>query len=162
VSLLDALQAALGIEHEAVYGYGVVGGRGGGAARADALGCLTRHQILRDQLAHLVTTRGRVPVPAEPAYALPFAVDDPRTAAALAVRLEDATCGAAWDILAATTGSDRPTRSVAIAALTAAAEWSTRWRDRSGEPELPPFPGQPSASQPSTSQPSTMPTSSPS
>jgi hypothetical protein len=150
VSLVDALQAALAVEHQVVYGYGVVGARQRGAARRDAGSCLTRHQGLRDALARLVVTRGGTPVPAEPAYALPFAVDGALAAATLGARLEDATSGAAWDVLAVTTATDTRERHLGISALTSSAEWSARWRAASGEPALPPFPGQPTASQPST------------
>jgi Domain of unknown function (DUF4439) len=143
VSLTDALQAALAVEHEVVYGYGVVGARQVGPARRDAAGCLTRHRQLRDGLAHIVVTRGAVPAAAEPAYALPFAVDSTAAAALLAVRLEDATSGAAWDFLAVTAGTDARERQLGVRALILSAEWSTRWRELSGEPALPPFPGQP-------------------
>lgn len=150
MSLTDALQAALAVEHQVVYGYGVAGARLRGAAQHEAGSCLTRHKLLRDALAGLIAHQGAVPVPAEPAYALPFAVRGARSAAVLAVRLEDAAAGASWDVLSATTSTDRRVRAISISALSAAAEWSTRWRAVVGEPALPPFPGQPAASHPST------------
>lgn len=143
VSLLDTLQAAVAVEHQAVYGYGVVGARQVGRARADAASCLLRHQALRDRLTQTIASQGGVPVAPEAAYALPTPVNSSRSAASLAVHLEDASSGASWDVLSVTSPADAVTRQLCIRALAASADWSSRWREATGEPALPPFPGQP-------------------
>ena len=165
MSLLAALQDALAIEHQAVYGYGVVGAHaaylsGRGALvhdRTQVEGRLDAHKALGDQLARLVVALHAQPVAAAAAYRLPFPVETHDDAARLGRQLEQATQRAAWAVIAASDASS-PARALMVTALASAAEWDARWAFDSDKLEpVPALPGQPTASQPSTT-----PTSSPS
>jgi hypothetical protein len=165
MSLLTALQDALAVEYQAVYGYGVVGAHAGyffgpGAPvhdRAQVEGRLDAHKAVRDQLAQLITAMHAQPVPAAAAYRLPFPVEKHDAAARLGRQLEQAAQRAAWTVIAAS-ASASPARTLMVSALAGAAEWDARWAFDSGELlSVPALPGQPDASQPSTT-----PTSSPS
>lgn len=138
----DALQGALAAEHAVVWGYGVVG-----AEVADDLLALVRaaheaHRTRREQTAELLRGREVPPVAAAASYELPFPVADPAAALALATELEDG-CAAAWRYLLGQT-EDAGLRKTALAALTACALQSVRWRRAGGvEPSTVAFPGQP-------------------
>jgi hypothetical protein len=95
MTLTEALQAALSIEQQVTYGYGVVG-------------------------AH------SSPSAAPPAYQLPFPVTDAAAARRLAARLEEASAGAAWDLIAAA-GSGTGVRRAAVGWLTDAATRGEYW-----------------------------------
>lgn len=151
----SALWAAVRIEDEVVYGYGVVGAHLRGADRRLAAQRLAVHQQLRDRLRHL----GAQDVAAAPAYRLPFAVTDATAAIRLAVRLEEGSARAAY----AMTVEAAPASSARRLAVDMLAEVSTaasRWRARGDVGIDPAFPGQPAAT--SGIQPSTTPTMSPS
>ena len=139
---LDALQAALAAEHEVVYGYGVVGAHLRAQPRQWCLRRLDGHLTLRDRLAGLVRAAGGEPVATRPAYALPAPVTDTAGALALAIRLEDGAAGAAWDVVAAGPAGGA-VRETGVAALTAAATWSARWRALAGSGPAPALPGAP-------------------
>ena len=150
-SLVAAMQRALAIEHEAIYGYGVVG-----AHLSDARGStngpptapevqqrLQQHQELRDRIAALLQRNGATPTPAAVGYELPFPVTRPASAARLALRLEVSGASAAYDVIAASAAGS-PERGVMVAALTAAADWESRWsRWTALGPYAVPFPGRP-------------------
>lgn len=150
-----AVRAAVRIEHEVVYGYGVVGAHLRGHDRHLAARRLTAHQQLRDDLGQLATDLPR----SAAAYALPFPVVDGATARELAVRLEDAAAAAAWALVTSTSADSRA-RRLAVGMLSDTATAAARWRQRSGRTDDPALPGQPAAA--GTSQPSTTPTTSPS
>ncbi|MEV5204124.1 DUF4439 domain-containing protein [Streptomyces sp. NPDC053720] len=120
-----AAQAALAAEHAAVYGYGVVGGLVGEGRRAEATAAHHAHRARRDALARTVRGLGGVPVAAQAAYALPFAVPDPAAAVRLAAVLEDRVAGVYSDLVRAAEG---PLRREAADALREAAVRSVRWR----------------------------------
>ncbi|MGW7418172.1 ferritin-like domain-containing protein, partial [Streptomyces sp. NPDC054863] len=101
MSTLDAVQAALAAEHAAVYGYGVVGGRLGEQRRTEAREAYDAHRSRRDALARTVHDLGGKPVVAEAAYALPFPVPDPASAAKLAAVLEGRVAGVYADLVRA-------------------------------------------------------------
>lgn len=122
---LKAAQAALAAEHAAVYGYGVVGARTTGSRRSEATGAYHAHRARRDALARAVRDLGGVPVVADAAYALPFAVRDGSAAVRLAAVLEDGVAGACSDLVRATEG---PARRDAALALREAAVRAARWR----------------------------------
>ncbi|MFF7362553.1 DUF4439 domain-containing protein [Streptomyces sp. NPDC008125] len=122
---LTAAQAALAAEHAAVYGYGVVGARTSGGRRSEATSAYHAHRARRDALARAVRDLGGVPVVADAAYALPFAVHDGAAALRLAAALEDGVAGACADLVRATEGADR--RDAALA-LREAAVRAARWR----------------------------------
>ncbi|WP_055526268.1 ferritin-like domain-containing protein [Streptomyces graminilatus] len=130
---LAALQAALGAEHAAVYGYGVVGGLIGAARRGEAMAAYDAHRARRDELARVVRALGGAPVAAAAGYALPFPVSDPETAVRLAAELEERIAGVYSDLVRAAVGERRRTGAEG---LREAAVRAARWRGGSV-----PFPG---------------------
>lgn len=122
---LQAAQAALAAEHAAVYGYGVLGGRLEGRRRTEATAAYDAHRARRDALVRRVRGLGGVPVAADAAYALPFAVPDPAAAVRLAALLEDRIAGVYSDLVRAAGGI---LRQEAAGALREAAIRSVRWR----------------------------------
>lgn len=168
MSVVDALQDALAIEHQVIYGYGVVGAHVSNPglqlnslmpSQAAVQLRLRQHQELRDHIAALVRSARQAPVSAATAYQLPFVVTGPSAARRLGLLLEQSVGSAAYDVIAA---SERrsPERALMIRSLTAAADWQARWTVADLTPYAVPFPGRPG--QPAASQPSTTPTSSPS
>ncbi|MEU6001991.1 ferritin-like domain-containing protein [Streptomyces sp. NPDC047197] len=122
---LRAVQAALGAEHAAVYGYGVVGARIGEGRRAEARTAYDAHRARRDELQRAVRDLGGEPEPSAPAYALPFAVPDSAAAVRLATELEERVAGVYADLVRASTGARRGS---AAEALREAAVRAARWR----------------------------------
>ncbi|WP_267244557.1 DUF4439 domain-containing protein [Streptomyces sp. PR69] len=122
---LQAVQAALGAEHAAVYGYGVVGGRVGEDRAAEARTAYAAHRARRDSLARTARDLGGTPDAAAPAYALPFPVPDAAAAERLAAALEDRVAGVYSDLVRAAEG---PLRTEAARALREAAVRAVRWR----------------------------------
>jgi hypothetical protein len=122
---LQALQAALAAEHAAVYGYGVAGAMLSGADRAAALTDWRLHQEARDTLQAMITKLGGTPVAASAAYALPFTVDDARSAQRLAVVLEDGVTQAYLGVVAVT---DPTLRAFGALAMQPPANRAAAWR----------------------------------
>ncbi|MEV8034180.1 ferritin-like domain-containing protein [Streptomyces sp. NPDC086182] len=144
---LKALQAALGAEHAAVYGYGVVGGRIGKARQTDARSAYDAHRARRDELARAVKDMGGTPEAASAAYMLPFPVTDTATAIRFAAELEERVAAVYSDLVRAATG-DR--RRMAAGALREAAVRAVRWSGESvAFPGLAERAGTPSATAPS-------------
>ena len=137
-----ALQDALAASHTAVWGYGVVGAALPDDGRDAAVTSEQAHQDARDQLAALLASRQVEPVADRPGYALPFPVLSPIDAAALAVTLEDGVSAAwTWVLDQAT---ERSTRELAVASLTAAELRAVGWRGQAGRsPVTNAFPGLP-------------------
>jgi hypothetical protein len=133
VSTLDtAWQAALAAEHQAVFGYGLLGVHVGGAEKQLAYTCYAAHGALRDSVSVALVAAGLTPVPPEADYPSLYPVPDAGAARRLAVRLEE-DCAAAWRYLYLTTASVVPAgptglRGDAQTALTASAVRATRWR----------------------------------
>lgn len=128
----DAWQAALAAEHQAVFGYGLLGVRLSGADRQLAVACSAAHADLRDTQESAIASAGLTPVGTEADYPALYPVADADAARHVAVRLEDA-CAAAWRYLyarAATATGTRTAilRSIAQRQLTASAVRGTRWR----------------------------------
>ncbi|MEU8134878.1 ferritin-like domain-containing protein [Streptodolium elevatio] len=105
--VLQALQSLLDAEHAAVYGYGVVGAKSEGAAKAQARTAYDAHRARRDEIERLITGQGGQPRAAAPAYTLPFAVDTAADASRLAVYLEDGVAAHLVDLVAASGGDQR-------------------------------------------------------
>ncbi|MFJ6129772.1 ferritin-like domain-containing protein [Streptomyces griseoviridis] len=126
--VLTALQAALGAEHAAVYGYGVVGGQVRAARRSEARQAYEAHRARRDALARQVRDLGGTPVAASAGYALPFAVTDSDGAVRLAAELEDRVAGVYSDLVRASSGERR---RAAAEGLREAAVRAVRWRGES-------------------------------
>jgi Domain of unknown function (DUF4439) len=120
-----ALQAALTAEHAAVYGYGVAGALLTGADRATALTDWRLHQEARDTLQEMISKLGATPVAASAAYALPFTVDDGRSARRLAAALEDGVTQAYLAVVAVT---DQKLRTFGALAMLPAANRAAAWR----------------------------------
>lgn len=136
----DAVTAALGAEHAAVWSTGLAtaflpaGDQGPLAESALA------HRQRRDSLVSLCEAAGVGPVPAAVAYATPRPVTDAAGAAALLVVAEDDTA-VAWRALLERT-DDPQLRRTGVAAVIAAATVGVRWRQLSGaDPLVPPWPG---------------------
>lgn len=76
---LEALQAALGAEHAALYCYGLLGARASASAQPKLAAGLAEgyqlHRRRRDQLIAMVGRRGATPVAAEVAYEVPGVAD---------------------------------------------------------------------------------------
>jgi hypothetical protein len=131
-----ALQGALAAEHAAVYGYGVVGAMLAGTEQADARADWTAHQVARDTIESMLVKLGATPAAASPAYKLPFPVTSAKTAAKLAVTLEDGVTRAYLGLVAV----GNPTlRVFAAQAMQSSARRSLAW---SGTTLA--FPGMPS------------------
>ncbi len=103
----EALGAVLAAEHAAVYAYGVVGAWCDDRRRPLAEQRLQQHAARRDLLAARLTTAKRTAPAAEPAYALPFPVDSPATAVALAAHVEVALAAVNADLVAASAAARR-------------------------------------------------------
>lgn len=87
---VDALQAALAGVHAALWGYAVAAPRFDAEADEVAVSdAYTACRALRDELTTFLTAKGATPVAAEPAYALPFPVQDAEAASRLAIHLEN-------------------------------------------------------------------------
>jgi hypothetical protein len=125
---LTAVQAALGAEHAAVYGFGVVGGKIQEERRSEARAAYDAHRARRDELARAVRDLGGKPEPAAAAYALPFPVTDSDAAVRLAAELEDRVAGVYSDLVRAAEGERR---RAAAQALRDAAVRAVRWRGES-------------------------------
>lgn len=145
-TLDDAWQAALAAEHQALFGYGVLGPQ---LAKSDtqlAYACVDAHETLRNTTTAAIGAAGLTPVTSLADYPSVYPVTGDRSARELAIRLEDA-CAAAWRFLylqAALQSSARATalRRSAQAGLTDSAVRAARWRslvepDRAATP----FPG---------------------
>ncbi|WP_329301936.1 ferritin-like domain-containing protein [Streptomyces sp. NBC_00659] len=144
---LKALQAALGAEHAAVYGYGVVGARIGTARQTDARSAYDAHRARRDELTREVKDMGAAPEAASPAYVLPFPVTDTAAAIRFAAELEERVADVYSDLVRAATGDRRRT---AAGALREAAVRAVRWSGESvAFPGLAERAGTPSATAPS-------------
>jgi hypothetical protein len=126
MTLVEALQAALSVEQQVVYGYGALGAHLTGPLESFAVSCLAAHLAHRDALVALVTATGATPVAASPAYQLPFRVTSRASARRLAVRLEQASAGASWDLVASSDAGSSPRRS-GVGWLTDAAVRLERW-----------------------------------
>ena len=121
-----AWQAALAAEHQAVFGYGLLGPQAGSDA-ALAAACGTAHQRLRDATATGIAATGATPVAPLADYPALYPVSGPAAARRLAARLED-DCAAAWRYLFVRSVASGSLRRVAQANLTASTIRGVRWR----------------------------------
>jgi len=132
---LDAAwQAALAAEHQALFGYGVLGPHLPKADTQLAYACVDAHEVLRDATTTAISASALTPVTPLADYPSLYPVTDEATARRLAVRLEEA-CAAAWRFLylrAAAQPSARATalRRSAQGGLTDSAVRAARWRVR--------------------------------
>jgi hypothetical protein len=127
----SAWQSALAAEHQAVFGYSLLGPRLPAADQRLAVTFSNAHESLRDATAETLVAAGLTPVPPAADYPSLYPVGDTSVARALAIRLEDA-CAAAWRYLylqaASSTGRRaHSARGAAQDALTASAVRSAQW-----------------------------------
>jgi hypothetical protein len=122
---VPALQAALAAEHTAVYGYGIAGALLTGGDQAAALADWRTHEQARDILEAMIVKLGATPVAASPAYALPFAVNNARSARRLAAALEDGVTQAYLGLVAV---SDTTLRTFGALAMQPPALRAAAWR----------------------------------
>jgi hypothetical protein len=133
MSELDtAWRGALAAEHEAVFGYALLGTHLRGADQRLAVSCSDAHEALRDVTASAMTHAGLTPVAPQADYPALYPVAGAADARKLAIRLEDGGA-AAWRyayLRAASAPGQRAraVRSAAQDALTASAVRATRWR----------------------------------
>lgn len=125
---MSALQTALGNEHAAVYGYGVLAVHLAGAQREAARNAYNTHRARRDTLIGLIEAQGDKPVAAAPAYAIPFPVNTALDATRLATQLEERLGASYADIVQSSSGD---TRRIGMEWLTDAAVRAVRWRGSS-------------------------------
>jgi Domain of unknown function (DUF4439) len=147
VQPVAALQAALAAEHAAVYGYGVAGALLTGRDQAAAAADWRTHEQARDTLEAMIVKLGATPVAASAAYALPFAVNDARSARRLAAALEDGVTRAYLGIVAV---SDPTLRTFGALAMQPPANRAAAWRGATVA-----FPGMPASGTGTASTPAT-------
>lgn len=138
----QALVDALNAEYAAVFAYGVVGAFSN-PTRADLVAAnAAAHRARRDATIDALTAASVNAPPASTAYAIPFPVTDPVSAAQLAARAELDT-SIAWRSVVERSASG-PTREIGVTALTEAALRLANWNRILGViPATTPFPGQP-------------------
>jgi hypothetical protein len=122
---VPALQSALAAEHMAVYGYGIAGARLTGRDQAAALADWRTHEQARDTLEAMIVKLGATPVAASPAYALPFTVNDARSARRLAAALEEGVTQAYLGVVAV---ADPTLRTFGALAMQPPANRAAEWR----------------------------------
>jgi hypothetical protein len=136
----NAVLAALGAEHAAVWSCGLASAYLAPADQGTLSTAALAHRERRDALVALCEAGGVTPVPAAAAYATPRPVDDAASAAALLVVAEDDTA-VAWRAVLERT-DDLGLRRSGVAAVVSAATVGVTWRERAGtQPVVPPFPG---------------------
>ncbi|MBE7187779.1 DUF4439 domain-containing protein [Jatrophihabitans endophyticus] len=137
-ALITAWQAALAGEHQAAFGYSLLGPRLTGRALALAIACSNAHEALRDRTEQALVAAGQSPVQSRADYPALYPVRTADAARALAIRLED-DCAAGWRHLYAVAAGMAADAQVTVvrhdaqSALTASAVRATRWRLVSGE-----------------------------
>lgn len=137
----ERLRAALAAEHAALFAYGRLGVLLDAAGKTEAHAAEVAHRARRDALIVLIDQAKASPVPADPAYALPFPITDKPSALRLAVHVEDGVASTWRSALASTEGE---VRRVALEGYADAAVRATRWRKAAGvTPLTSTFPGRP-------------------
>ena len=131
-AVLAAWQAALAAEHQAVFGYALLGPRLSGNDQQLAVASSDAHERLRDATEAAISAHGVTPSSPLADYPALYPVKSHAAARALAIRLED-ECAVAWRYLylraASSTGAPaRPARKAAQHALTSSAVRGAQWR----------------------------------
>jgi hypothetical protein len=135
-----ALFDAVGAEHAAIYGYGMVSAHSLPIRNDLVSAVLAEHRDRREAAVAMLTERSvKAPLPAA-GYRLPLLVDSPTNAARLAIRLED-DCAVAWRAVVEQASSEQD-RVFGLTALTQCAVAAARWRQVLGAwPVTTAFPG---------------------
>ena len=133
MSTTSTWQSTLATEHEAVYAYGLIGGRLGPSSQLARFG-LDEHRLRRDRCVAELRAQHATPVAAAPAYLPPQPLTSDARADLLATHIEQA-CSAAYLALVAL--PEAPTRRLAMQWLRVSAIQQSLW---SGQiPALPGF-----------------------
>jgi len=153
IEFTAAWQGALIAQHQAVFGYGLLGPHLSGADQPRALAAQAAHESFRDAISAAMAGAGLSPAHAAADYPSLYPVSNAAQAVALAARLED-DCATAWRVLYAATALDQAEaarakipdatsrRREAQAGLDASAVAAARWRKVAGAvPASRPFPG---------------------
>ena len=146
MSVTGAWQAALAVEHQAVFAYGLLGPRLSGTAQDLARTCAAAHATLRDTTEQSLAAAGVTPAGARGDYPALYPVDGPAAARRVAVRVEE-DCASAWRYLyavaaSASGASSLAARGAAQDALTASAVRAVQWRSQVDPSRAStPFPG---------------------
>ncbi|MCD2197193.1 ferritin-like domain-containing protein [Actinomycetospora endophytica] len=136
----NAVQAALGAEHAAVWSCGLASAYLAPGDQGTLSESALAHRERRDSLVALCEAGEVAPVAAAAAYATPRPVNDAASAAALLVVAED-DCAVAWRAVLERT-DDAGLRKSGVAAVVSSATVGVRWRQVSGtQPVVPTFPG---------------------
>ncbi len=125
-----ALYDALAAVHAAIYGYGIVSAHSTPDVNDLVAQALTQHREQRETLITMLTARSVVPPLAAAGYQLPIRVDDPTSAANLAVQMENDTA-VAWRAVLEQANPDSGAdgdRTIAVSALTQCAVLAARWK----------------------------------
>lgn len=144
--LAQAWQSALAAEHQAAFGYGLLGPRLRGRQQQLAVSCSDAHEAVRDATEAAMARLGVTPVAPLADYPALYPVPDADAARRLAVRLEE-SCAAAWRAVFARTAAlpgavAHGLRAPAQRTLIAAAVRATEWRVLvSPDAATTPFPG---------------------
>lgn len=121
-----ALFDAVGAEHAAIYGYGIVSAHSSADENDLVSQALAQHRERREAAIAMLTGRSaKAPLPAA-GYQLPIAVNNPTDAANLAVRMED-DCAVAWRAVIEQAGTEQD-RAFGVTALTDSAVLAARWK----------------------------------
>jgi hypothetical protein len=131
-ALVAAWRAALAAEHQAVFGYALLGPHLAGSDQQLAVAASDAHETLRDATESTMSMHGIAPAAPLADYPALYPVSSRATARALAIRLED-DCAAAWRYLyvqaaSSTEALARALRTSAQHALTASAVRGVQWR----------------------------------
>ncbi|MDG3010950.1 ferritin-like domain-containing protein [Rhodococcus sp. D2-41] len=137
----QALTGALQSVYAAVYAYGLIAAYANPTRATQVATLVAAHRAVRDEAVDLLASAG-APIPREAAgYTVPFPVTDPKSAARLAVRVED-DCAVAWR--AALERADaEAVRDIAVQALADCAVRAGNWNVALNvQPPTTAFPGQ--------------------
>lgn len=135
-----ALYDAVGAEHAAIYGYGVVSAHIMPEQNELVSKSLAEHRDRRETAVSMLAQQSvNAPLPAA-GYQMPFVVKNYVDAAKLAIRMED-DCAVAWRAVLEQSDSEQE-RTFALTALTKTAVTAARWRQVLGAwPVTRAFPG---------------------
>lgn len=138
----DALVDALNITNGAIYGYGVVASYADASRREWIHEALAAHRAYRESLDAELRDGGIDPPAAAIGYSLPFPVQDPVSAAQLALRIEEDSASGWLALLERAETGDTKRQVIDILAETAIR--AARWRNALViVPATVSFPGQP-------------------
>ena len=120
-----ALFDAVTTEHAVIYGYGLVSAHSTPDVNDLVSGAMSEHRDRREAAIEMLAGRAVEPPLPAAGYQLPTAVDNPKDAANLAVRMEEDSAVAWRAVLEQATTTEQ--RAFAVKALTQTAVTAARW-----------------------------------